>query len=125
MSKIKRLEDMPLWKDAVSIGVDVYKLTRQRSLRRDFAAIGQLGRAAISISNNMAEGFGYNANRSLKKFFRYAKGSAGELRSNLFVLKEAEMLPRKDYEVIERKLVKVSGDIKGLMNYLDGFERNK
>ncbi len=125
MGKIEKFEDMELWKEAVDIGVDVYKLTSQGKLRRDFAAIDQLRRAPISISNNIAEGFEYDANRAFIKFLRYAKGSAGELRSNLFVLREAEMVSKEDYNTIERKLVKVSGNIKGLMNYLDGFERNK
>jgi four helix bundle protein len=125
MSKITRFEDMQLWKDAVGIGVDVYRLTSRGKLRRDFAAIDQLRRAAISISNNIAEGFEYNGNRFFIRFLRYAKGSAGELRSNLFVLKEAEILPSEDYYIIEKKLIKISSDIKGFMNYLDGFEERK
>lgn len=125
MGKITKFEDMDLWKEAVDIGVDVYRLTSQGKLKRDFAAIDQLRRAAISISNNIAEGFEYNNNRFFIKFLRYAKGSAGELRSNLFVLKQADVVPGEDYNAIERKLIRVSSNIKGFMNYLDGFEGRK
>jgi hypothetical protein len=68
MSKITRFEDMQLWKDAVDIGVDVYRLTSRGKLKRDFAAIDQLRRAAISISNNIVEGFEYNGNRFFIRF---------------------------------------------------------
>jgi four helix bundle protein len=123
MSKINRFEDLAIWKEAVVIGVDIYRLTSKGKLRRDFSAIDQLRRAAISISNNIAEGFEYNNPKSFVKFLNYAKGSAGELRSNLFVLKEAEIVQKHDYEIISNKLVGISKSIKGFMKYLKDFDR--
>jgi four helix bundle protein len=123
MSKINRFEDLAIWKEALVIGVDIYRLTSKGKLRRDFSAIDQLRRAAISISNNIAEGFEYNNPKSFVKFLNYAKGSAGELRSNLFVLKEAEIVQKHDYEIISNKLVGISKSIKGFMKYLKDFDR--
>jgi four helix bundle protein len=123
MSKINRFEDLAVWKEAVVIGVDIYRLTSKGKLRRDFSAIDQLRRAAISISNNIAEGFEYNNPKSFVKFLNYAKGSAGELRSNLFVLKEAEIVQKHDYEIMSNKLVEISKSIKGFMKYLKDFDR--
>jgi four helix bundle protein len=73
----------------VKIGVQIYKLTESGKLKNDFSAKDQLRRAAISISNNIAEGFEYNNNRSFLKFLLYSKGSAGELRSQLYVFKRS------------------------------------
>jgi four helix bundle protein len=101
MSKINRFEDLDVWK-AVEIGVDVYKLTGRGKLQRDFPATDQLRRAAISISNNIAEGFEYHNPRSFVKFLNYAKGSDGELRSNLYVLKEAELEADEYFEEHKR-----------------------
>jgi four helix bundle protein len=55
MAKIERFEDLDIWKEAVSIGVDVYHLTTRGKLEKDFSIRDQLRRAAISISNNIAE----------------------------------------------------------------------
>ena len=60
MAKIERFEDLDLWKDAVKMGVSIYKVTEEGKMAKDFGARDQLRRAAISVSNNIAEGFEYN-----------------------------------------------------------------
>jgi four helix bundle protein len=93
-------------------------------LEKDYSSKDQLRKASISISNNIAEGFEYNNNKVFIKFLRYAKGSAGELRSNLFVMKEAEMMNATDYEEFYERLVTLSKNIGGFIKYLKGFESN-
>lgn len=124
MSKIERFEDLPIWREAVAIGVDIYGLTSKGKLEKDFSSKDQLRRAAISISNNIAEGFEYNNSGSFTRFLAYAKGSAGELRSNLYVLKEADVLSGEDYERLAIKLTSMSKSIKGFINYLRNFKKN-
>ena len=101
MARIERFEDLEIWKEAVSIGVDIYSISSRGKLEKDFSSKDQLRRAAISVSNNIAEGFEYNNNNVFMRFLGYAKGSAGELRSNLFVLKEAGIVPQDDYERLQ------------------------
>ena len=125
MAKIERFEDLEVWKEAVSIGVQIYNLTSSGNLAKDFAIKDQLRRAAISISNNIAEGFEYNNNKVFVKFLGYAKGSAGELRSNLFVLREAKILSTEVCERLQLKLIAASKNISGFMKYLKEFESKK
>ena len=125
MDKIKKFEDMDIWKEAVSIGVDIYNLTSKGKLETDYSSKGQLRRAAISISNNIAEGFEYNNNKVFAKFLSYAKASAGELRSNLFVLKEAHVVDESDHEHLQSKLTSASKNISGSIKYLRSFESKK
>jgi four helix bundle protein len=125
MAKIKKFEDMDIWKEAGSIGVDIYNLTSKGKLETDYSSKGQLRRAAISISNNIAEGFEYNNNKVFAKFLSYAKASAGELRSNLFVLKEAHVVDESDHEYLQSKLTSASKNISGLIKYLRSFESKK
>jgi four helix bundle protein len=115
MAKIEKFEDLEVWKEAVSIGVQIYDLRSRGSLAKDFAIRDQLRRAAISISNNIAEGFEYNNNKVFVKFLNYAKGSAGELRSNLFVLREAKVLSSDVCENLQLKLVASSKNISGFI----------
>jgi four helix bundle protein len=125
MAKIEKFEDMDIWKEAVSIGVDIYNLTSKGKLETDYSSKGQLRRAAISISNNIAEGFEYNNNKVFAKFLNYAKASAGELRSNLFVLKEAHIVDERDHEYLQGKLTSASKNISGFIKYLKSFESKK
>jgi four helix bundle protein len=94
-------------------------------LAKDFGARDQLRRSAISISNNIAEGFEYNNNNHLIRFLLYSKGSAGELRSNLFVLKEAGMIDAEVYDELRVGLISVSGELQGYIKYLRKFEEQK
>jgi four helix bundle protein len=125
MAKIERFEDLEIWKEAVAIGIDIYTITSKGKLEKDYSSKDQLRRAAISISNNIAEGFEYNNNNVFVRFLGYAKGSAGELRSNLFVLKEAGVVSKEDYEGLHDKLVTASKNIKGFIKYLTDYESKK
>ena len=125
MATILRFEDLEIWKEAVKIGVEIYKLTSRDKLERDFSSKDQLRRAAISISNNIAEGFEYNNNKVFCKFLSYAKASAGELRSNLFVLKEAQLVNEIDNNRLQERLINASKNISGFMKYLKNFESKK
>lgn len=126
MARIERFEDLEVLKEAVAIGVDIYKLTSMGKLKKDFGAKDQLRRAAISISNNIAEGFEYNNSKVFVKFLAYdAKGSAGELRSNLFVLKEAQIVSEEDCNYLQNKLTMTSKNLSGFIKYLKEFESKK
>jgi four helix bundle protein len=125
MAKIERFEDLDLWKDAVKMGVSIYKITEEGKMARDFSARDQLRRAAISVSNNIAEGFEYNNNKAFVRFLMYAKGSAGELRSQLFVLKEAGIIEENKFHPLWENALKLSRSIEGFRKYLRAFEKQK
>ena len=124
MARIERFEDLPIWKDALQIGVDIYRITSTGALERDFSSRDQLRRAAISISNNIAEGFEYNNNKMFIKYLGYAKAFAGELRSNLLVLLAAKVLLRNDVDDLQTKLLNASKNIGGFIKYLKTCEAN-
>lgn len=125
MAKIERFEDLAVWKEALDIGVDIYRITSTGKLEKDFSSRDQLRRAAISISNNIAEGFEYNNNKMFIKYLGYAKASAGELRSNLLVLIAAKILSAAEVESLQVKLLNASKNISGFMKYLRTFESKK
>ena len=64
MAKIESFEELDIWKEAVKIAVRIYKMTAEGKMEKDFRAKDQLRAAAISISNNIAEGFEYNSNKA-------------------------------------------------------------
>jgi four helix bundle protein len=125
MKRIERFEDLEIWNEAIQLGAQLYRFSEVGKLKRDFSAKDQLKRAAVSVSNNIAEGFEYNNNNVFQRFLTYAKGSAGEIRSQLFLLKEAEMITSDEYKNFEPKLVKISSKIAAFKRYLRDFENKK
>lgn len=125
MGKVERFEDLKVWKHAIEIGLKIYRLVETNHLVKDYRAKDQLIGSAISISNNIAEGFEYNSNRQFLRFLAIAKGSAGELRSQLYLLLEAEKITQEEYEVLYSELVQVSSELKGFIKYLSDFEKRQ
>ena len=55
--KYSRFEELPVWKDAIELAVRVYRFTTHDAFKGRYSLKDQLERAAVSISNNIAEGF--------------------------------------------------------------------
>ena len=125
MAKFESFEEMDIWKDAVKIAVKIYKITSDGKMEKDYRAKDQLRAAAISISNNIAEGFEYNSNKTFLRFLLYEKGSAGELRSELFVLKEAGMIDSDVFQELHDDVKRLSRNIQGFRKYLREFESKR
>jgi four helix bundle protein len=125
MGKIERFEDLGIWKKGVEIAVQVYELADKGILASDYRSRSQIIAAALSISNNIAEGFEYNSNRAFMKYLTYAKGSAGEVRSEAYVLMLTKRITKEDYDKLYPQLVELSKEIKGFIKYLSDFEKNK
>lgn len=81
--KYERFEDLPVWKAAVELARRAYVLTRNRFFSQPGDLRDQLRRAALSVSNNIAEGFERGSTAELLAFLYIARGSAGEVRSML------------------------------------------
>jgi four helix bundle protein len=95
--KYERFEDLPVWMAAIELADRVYRLTRQRFFGQPGDLRDQLRRAALSVSNNIAEGFERGSTAELLAFLYIARGSAGEVRSmlrfTLGLLNFAEVAP--------------------------------
>ena len=94
--KYERFEDLPVWRAALELAHSVYALTRDRAFAQSGDLRDQLRRAALSVSNNIAEGFERGSTAELLAFLYIARGSAGEVRSMLhFADRSAEFVHLK------------------------------
>lgn len=84
--KYRRFEDVPVWQAAIDLTVKVFAVTANPSFRFKGDIANQLQRAALSIPNNIAEGFERGTTAELIAFLYYARGSAGEVRSICHVI---------------------------------------
>ena len=84
--KYARFEDLPVWQSAIELATRIYPLTRDRAFSPPGDLRDQLRRAALSVSNNIAEGFERGSTAELLAYLYIARGSAGEVRSMLTLL---------------------------------------
>ena len=84
--KYKSFEDLPVWQAAIELARRTYAMTEHQAFRGHAGLRDQLERAALSVSNNIAEGFERGSTNELLAFLYIARGSSGEVRSMLCLL---------------------------------------
>lgn len=129
-NKITSFEDLVIWKNAQELAMKVYILAEGNEfIKKDYSLKDQLKSAAISISDNISEGFEYNNNPDFHRFLRIAKGSCGEIRNKILFVKrmkfindnkanelndEAIILGKQIEELIKKVKMKIGVDKKRL-----------
>ena len=86
-------ENLQVWQDAIELAARVYELFRDC---RDFGFRGQIQDAAVSVSNNIAEGYERDSNAEFIRFLFIAKASCGEVRSQTYVAGRVKLLTEAD-----------------------------
>src|SRR6185503_10871438 len=106
--KYERFEDLPVWKAAIELAESVYALTSQNQFKGNGSLRDQIERAAVSVSNNIAEGFERGTTQELLTFIYIARGSAGEVRSMLCLLERLSAFQDLKSEISNLKSLSVS-----------------
>jgi four helix bundle protein len=118
MTTIHRFEEIEAWQTARQLTKTVYELSSSGSFARDFGLRDQMRRASVSIMSNIAEGFESRTSGLFLEFLGRAKGSAGELRAQFYVAKDADYLTKEQFTSLSAVCEKCSGQISRLMAYL-------
>lgn len=114
--KYNRFEELPVWKAATSLAVSIYSMTGGPDFKGHHRLRDQLERAAVSISNNIAEGFERGTTQELITFLYIARGSAGEVRSMLCLL---EQLP--PFGHLKSQISNLKSQSEGIARQLRGW----
>lgn len=77
-----RFEELDVWKRSARLSAELYKSLVNL---KDFGFRDQITRASLSVPSNIAEGYERNSDKELANFLNYAKGSAGELRTQIYI----------------------------------------
>ena len=118
MATFKTFEEIDAWQKSRELTKEIYRITRQRDFARDFGLRDQIRRASVSIMSNIAEGFERSGTGEFAQFLSTAKGSAGEVRAQLYVALDQEYLPREAFDTLSANAAQISRMISGLMKYL-------
>lgn len=107
-------EELEVWKRSCRLASDVLKSVAGT---REYAVKDQMIRSALSIPSNIAEGSERGYKREFKQFLRYAKGSAAELRTQLYLAKQLKIIENgKSMELIS--------ELKEISSMLHGLEKS-
>ena len=118
MASFKSFEDIEAWKKSRRLTKQVYDLTGLGVFAKDFGLKDQIRRACVSIMSNIAEGFERRGTGEFTQFLAMAKGSAGEVRSQLYVALDQHYLSESEFDMLCSTAREISQMISGLMNYL-------
>ena len=118
MPTVNRFEELDCWQVARELSRRVYGISRSGALARDFGLRDQMRRSAVSILSNISEGFESRTKTLFIDFLGRAKGSAGELRAQLYVALDAGYVEPTVFSELVEMLKRCSGQLNHLMSYL-------
>jgi four helix bundle protein len=119
MTRITRFEDIDAWQKARELTRRVYEVSSEGQFSRDFALRDQIRRVAVSVLSNIAEGFERDGNREFRQFLSQAKGSAGEVRAQLYVALDAAFISQVQFDELFRLATETGRLIAGFIRYLE------
>ena len=102
MEPIKRFEDLDCWKSARNLVKSIFEISQTGELSKDWDTKSQIKRAALSVMNNIAEGFGRFQDKDSLRFYDIAKSSAYEVKSILYVLEDVGYLSEEQLTKIRQ-----------------------
>jgi four helix bundle protein len=118
MATIQHFEELEVWQRARTLTKEIYAISKQSKFSKDFALRNQIIKACISIMSNITEGFERNGTKEFIQFLAIAKGSVGEVRSQLYISMDQNYIPQKTFTHLNEFMVETGRMIGGLMNYL-------
>lgn len=104
-------EDLKIWQEARELSKEVYAISRLPEFSKDYRFVGQITSAAGSIMDNIAEGFERDGNKEFLQFLSIAKGSCGELRSQLYRAYDAGYINEEKFETLVNNIKLLSASI--------------
>ncbi len=93
----KSFEEILSWQKGRELVKEIYQLTNTGAFSKDFSLKDQIRRAAVSVISNIAEGHERNSNKEFLYFLNIAKGSAGEVRAQLYIALDLKYIGEEDF----------------------------
>lgn len=116
--KVERFEDLVIYQKSRELAKQVYEITRQGEFKFDSRFVQQIRAAAGSVSDNIAEGFERQGNKEFKNFLFIAKGSCGEVRSQLNRAFDVGFITKEKHEQMYGDALKLSISINNFIRSL-------
>ena len=119
---VNDFEELAIYQQSRELAKQIYAITRQGEFRYDTRFVQQIRAAAGSISDNIAEGFERQGNKEFRNFLYIAKGSAGEVRSQLIRAHDVGFIDDDTYTSMYNAVRILSAGILHFIQTLSTFE---
>ncbi len=118
MARIERFKDIEAWQAARKLMQMVYAVSTKGSFARDYRLRDQIQGSAISVMSNIAEGFDASRDAEFIRFLGYARRSASELQSQLYIALDQDYIDQQQFEDIYQQAEETKRLIGGFIRYL-------
>ena len=124
MTKQAEFEKLDCWQQARNLAVEVYHVSMNGNLSRDFVLRDLLRKSSLAIASNIADGKERGSPAELIRFLRLARASTAKLRTQLFISREVGHLAEGDFLDLEDKEVRISSTIALMLKTAEKEKRN-
>jgi four helix bundle protein len=118
MAKFECFEEIESWQHGRELMKAVYSASKRGEFAKDYSLKDQMRRAAVSICSNIAEGFERDGDKEFVQFLSQAKGSCGEVRSQLYHALDEGYLSDTQFNRLSEDCRAISAKLSRLMFYL-------
>ena len=119
---VVKFEDLDVWKRSARLSADIYKGMQQV---RDYGFRDQLTRAGLSVPSNIAEGFERESDKDCVNFLSYARGSCGELRTQVYIGIDVGYIDRETGRHWIQESMGISAMLTSLIKTKQNYIKNK
>lgn len=118
MATFQSVEEIEAWKSARKLVQKIYAISNQGDFAKDYGLRDQIRRASVSIMSNIAEGYERSGNSEFVHFLSMAKGSTGEVKTQLYVALDQAYISENIFSELAALADETARKLGGLMNYL-------
>jgi four helix bundle protein len=115
---IERFEDIRAWQHARKLTNAIYQASNQESFAKDYRFREQIRSASVSIMANIAEGFDSSSDKEFLRFLSFARRSATEVQSHLYVALDQSYITQHQFDDLYQMTIAAKNLISGFMRYL-------
>lgn len=116
--KIQHFTDLKVWQMGHTLSLDIYRLTESFPKSEVFGLTSQMRRCSVSITSNIAEGFGRQTRKDKIRFYNISRGSILELESQLLLVKDLGWSEESHCKTIMSQLTETHKTLNGLIRSL-------
>ena len=121
----RSFEDMPVWQKAMDLAARVFRLTQKLPRKEDYGLTSQVRRAGLSVSGNIAEGFGRKHTNDKLNFYYAARGSLCETKSHLIFGQRVAYFPKPEFDAMTKLIEETWKELNSLIASLRPSSRSR
>ena len=114
-NKIREFTDLNAWKEGHKLVILLYRATKAFPREEIFALTSQMRRAVVSVTSNIAEGFGRQSYKEKLQFYYMSQGSLVELKNQIYIARDVSYLSEKDTKDLLNQIVCTHCLLQGLI----------